>query len=183
MKLIVGLGNPGLNYKNTRHNIGFNIVEKVALDCNLKFKRDSIVKSFLAKDIKKDLLIVKPLTFMNLSGIVVKKIIKNYNVSLEDLLVVYDDVDLNFARLKFTYAASSGGHKGLQSIIDSVESLDFSRLRFGIGHDDACDTSDYVLSKFNKDQKKILGIAIEKAAQASLLWFEAGIKKTMDKYN
>lgn len=183
MKLIVGLGNPGQDYKNTRHNIGFNIVEKVAKDLGLSFKKDNITKSFLAKDFKQGILIIKPLTFMNLSGDAVSKLIKNYNINLEDLLVTYDDVDLDFARLKFNYGSSSGGHKGLQSIIDSLGSKNFSRLRFGIGRNKVKDTSDYVLSDFNREEKQSLVVDIENAATAVILWLEAGIKKVMEKYN
>lgn len=183
MKLIVGLGNPGQDYKGTRHNIGFAIIDKIAEDLKLGFKRDSISCSYLTKDLKKEIILAKPITFMNLSGQAVAKLTKNHKIELENLLVVYDDVDLEFCRIKLDFSASSGGHRGLQSVIDCLGSRDFCRLRFGIGSDKNKDTSNFVLSKFKKTELKEILVALDDAAEAVMFWQEFGIVKAMEKYN
>lgn len=182
MKLIVGLGNPGPEYINTRHNIGFKIVEKIAQELDLVFKRQRVVNCSLAKDSKREVVLVKPLAFMNLSGEVVSRLVKKFKIKLQNLLVVYDDVDLGLGRIKFSFAAGSGGHKGLESIIDNIRTKDFARLRFGISGE-RFDISEYVLSKFKKEELNLVAEAIDKATQASLFWLEFGIKKAMDRYN
>ncbi|MEW5758741.1 MAG: aminoacyl-tRNA hydrolase [Candidatus Omnitrophota bacterium] len=183
MELIIGLGNPGLEYKYTRHNIGFIILDKLAKDSGIKFRKDKISHSSLGKDIKNEIVLAKPETFMNLSGGAVSKLIKNYNINLNKLLIIYDDVDLDFGRIKFSFGSSSGGHKGVESVINSLKSKEFCRLRFGIGRNSRMDTSDFVLSRFRKEELGCLEKLIEDASQAAMFWHNFGIKKAMDKYN
>lgn len=183
MKLIVGLGNPGQEYKDMRHNIGFTILDKISDELKLEFKRDRISNSSLVKDSKREIILVKPETFMNLSGQAVVKLVKNYDIDLDNVLVIYDDVDLSFGRLKFSFNTSSGGHNGVESIISYLESKKFCRLRFGIDKNKNIDTSNFVLSRFKKEELKKLQCLTDDASKAAMFWQEFGIKKAMDQYN
>lgn len=177
MKLIVGLGNPGLEYSDTRHNIGFKIIENISLDLSIKFKRYNNARSIIAKDPKKNIILAMPLTFMNISGEAVKKIVKDFEIGLDDILIAYDDLDLELGRIKFSFGTSSGGHKGVESIIRNLDSKNFTRLRFGIGRDSKIETSDFVLSKFKKQELSIVDESVDRAKEACLFWLEAGLVK------
>ena len=186
MKLIVGLGNPGIKYANSRHNAGFSVIKALAAGKRAVFKRDSSVSSFLAK-IKfggRDIVLAMPFTYMNLSGAAVKRLIRKYKAGLDDLLVVCDDLDLDFGRIKIRPSGSSGGHRGLQSIIDSLQDNEFARLRVGIGRpgEDA-DPSEYVLDSFSGKEKAQLKEATEKASSCALSWSWKGIAQTMNTFN
>ncbi len=151
MNLIVGLGNPGKKYKNTRHNIGFKIIEA------------------LKKEVSKDkVILLKPQTFMNNSGKPVKKLINKYKIPISNLIVIHDDIDISFGNIKISYGASSAGHKGVQSIIDELNSKDFTRIRVGItpqANIKPQDLENYVLEKFNKQEKNKLKQIIKQATE------------------
>ncbi|MFA5994909.1 MAG: aminoacyl-tRNA hydrolase [Patescibacteria group bacterium] len=167
MKLIVGLGNPGKQYEKTRHNIGFRVLDEICDNWTLQ-------KSCQALICKNDTIIyAKPQTFMNLSGLAVKKLWQFYKIEIKDILVVYDDKDLPFGKLRFRTKGSSGGHNGMNSIIAELGTSEFPRLRIGIAPTDSQtiihDTADYVLAKFSKEEEKLLPEIINTHIIASLL--------------
>lgn len=185
MKIVVGLGNPGREYKQTRHNFGFLVTDQLALDLQGKFKKSQFAAEVVEvshEGIK--LLLLKPQTYMNLSGEAVWKVLGFYKKKSNDLWVVYDDLDLEFGRMKLGFGGASGGHKGIESIIDSLGSKDFNRVRLGIGRPlGKEDTVDYVLRPFGRDEKDILNKTIEKATQAILYGVSHGIESAMNMFN
>jgi PTH1 family peptidyl-tRNA hydrolase len=186
VKLIVGLGNPGLIYKDSRHNIGFQVVRSLAKDFKAALKRDNNAHSLSGK-INLDaenLILALPLTFMNLSGIAVAALLKKHKIDISSLLVVCDDLDLELGRLKLRPAGSSAGQKGLKSIIDSLNSGEFARLRIGIGRPPANKpASEYVLSQFKRAEKAKIKDITEKAKQCCLTWASKGIAESMNIFN
>lgn len=164
MKLIVGLGNPGEEYKNTRHNAGFVFIDQFFNTVGGEKKDFAFEKKFnceIAEVSNKyeKIILAKPQTFMNLSGTAVEKILSFYKIPADDLIVVSDDVDLLVGQARIRHDGSSGGQKGLQNIIDNLSSGEFTRVRIGIGSDKKTaeyDTADYVLGKFSDDEKKSL---------------------------
>ncbi|MGM0436096.1 MAG: aminoacyl-tRNA hydrolase [Bacillota bacterium] len=155
MKLIVGLGNPGKKYARTRHNIGFLCLDAFAHEQGLSF---SYEKKFIGDVTKtKDAYLLKPHTYMNNSGNAVRLIMDYYNIATEDLLVIYDDLDLPTAKIRIRYKGSAGGHNGMRSIIDAIGTTEFKRIKFGIDKPERMTTPDYVLSKFaKKDGDKVI---------------------------
>ena len=184
MKLIVGLGNPGSKYRETRHNIGFKTIKRLAdLHNFLPTQRcDSIIAEGLIRD--QEVVLAQPLTYMNRSGKAVNCLVRKYNLDLEDLLIVYDDLNLNVGRIRLKTSGSSGGHNGLKSIINYLSSDQFSRLRIGIGRPESgFDVSEYVLDSFKPDEQKIIDKSIEEAIQAIDIYIEAGPEVAMNKFN
>ena len=186
MKLIVGLGNPGLTYSGSRHNVGFEVVRELAKTEKIALRKEKGIRALLGKGKigNSHLVLALPLTFMNLSGEAAKLIIKRYKIALTDLLVVCDDLDLEFGRIKICPEGSSAGHRGIQSISDLLGSTEFNRLRIGIGRPkENSSASDFVLSHFNRKEKKDLPDIIDKSAQCLVSWVEEGIDKTMNIFN
>jgi len=187
MKLIVGLGNPGRIYKDSRHNIGFSVINALSIKYKILLKKESGVFSLSGKGKiqSQHFLLALPLTFMNLSGIAVSALLKKYKLDLQDLLVVCDDLDLGFGAIKIRPCGSSGGHHGLKSIIGSLGSQEFCRLRIGIGRplQDNTDTADYVLSPFHKKEKGQIGEIIEKGCEYCRVWVTKGIIESMTIFN
>lgn len=191
MKLIVGLGNPGRIYKNSRHNIGFSVLDALAKSQEIVFKKEADVYSWTAKLVdgsKKTpaphLVLAQPQTFMNLSGFSVRALLKKYKVGLEDLLVVCDDLDLELGRIKIKGCGSSAGHRGIKSIIGTLKSSNFCRLRLGIGRPDiGRDAAAYVLSAFTREEKKTVKCAIDNACECIKIWVAQGITPAMDRFN
>jgi len=165
MKLIVGLGNPGREYEKTRHNIGFNVLDLLADKYNITFsenkKFNALEASFNLKGEK--VILVKPLTFMNLSGDSVIKYINYYDIDINNLLVIHDDLDMELGKIRIVFDSSSGGHNGIKSIINNLNSQKFTRLKIGISHNKNIDTKDYVLGKFKDDDWKVLTDSYNKA--------------------
>ena len=158
MKLVMGLGNPGEEYKNNRHNIGFIILDKIAESLSVDFDNHK-KKSLYARGKKGDIqyILLKPQTFMNLSGESAIYISKFFNVSVEDIFVIYDDMDLPFGTFKIKKGGSSGGHNGIKSLIAQLQSEDFFRIRIGIGRPSFGNkVNDYVLSSFSKSEREII---------------------------
>ncbi len=186
MKLIVGLGNPGRVYAGSRHNIGFMVVDALAKDCGAKLKRSFGYRSLTAK-VKvegSDVLLAEPLTYMNLSGRAVAALFKKNKAALKDLLVICDDMDLELGRLKIRASGSSGGHRGLESIIASLSSREFSRLRIGIGRPgEKAEAAEYVLSPFNREERKKAAKIVDKACACVMAWLIEGTEKTMNLFN
>ena len=154
MKLIVGLGNPGKEYNQTRHNVGFMIIDSYINDDEWQNKFDGQIKLLKVKDEK--VLFLKPLTYMNNSGLSVIQAVKYYDIKPEDILVIQDDLDILFGHYKLKKNSSSGGHNGIKSIIAALNTDSFNRLKVGISHDRNIDTIEYVLKKFSKEELKTL---------------------------
>jgi len=186
VKLIVGLGNPGLKFVDTRHNIGFKILDFLAQKNEVKFKK-MMFYSAKVVNYKFDnfcVKLIKPQSFMNNSGDVIMKLMKRYGVDINDLLIVYDDVDLPFGKLRIRKKGSAGSHNGIKSIINSVKSENFSRIRFGIGpkpHD--VSMNEHVLGRFNFEEELIIENVLENVADAVESIVLNGIDVTMNRFN
>jgi PTH1 family peptidyl-tRNA hydrolase len=187
VKLIVGLGNPGKEYRETRHNIGFRVVDEIARRHDLAFGMApaQVPDAFVVKNFAPPpVLLAKPLTFMNRSGDAVAALARYYDLAPADLLVVFDDVDLPFARLRARAKGSAGTHNGMRSIVERLGTTEFPRLRLGVGRGDARrDLADHVLAKFEPDEQSELEAFITKAADAAELFAAADILDVMNKYN
>ncbi|MFH1338976.1 MAG: aminoacyl-tRNA hydrolase [Candidatus Omnitrophota bacterium] len=186
MKLIVGLGNPGMAYKYSRHNVGFLIIDKIAKDWSIKIRTDTSIKSSLGKGAIEDgeVILAKPLCFMNRSGQPVKSILKKTGLNLKDMLLVFDDLDLEWGKIRVRPYGGSGGHKGVKSIIDALGGSDFSRLRFGIGRPGKkSEVVDYVLNRWSNKEKKELEEYLQRAAECCRTWVVSGISEAMNKFN
>jgi PTH1 family peptidyl-tRNA hydrolase len=187
VKLIVGLGNPGRIYADSRHNIGFSVIKTLSTIYKIPLKKDSNTSSLSGKgQIEgKNVILAQPLTFMNLSGIAVSALLKKYKVDLENLLVICDDLDLGFGIIKVKSSGSSAGHRGLDSIIGSLENEGFPRLRIGIGRavKNSQEPADYVLSPFTKREKVALKGIIARACDCCRVWVTEGITKSMNIFN
>lgn len=184
MKLIVGLGNKGEKYKDTPHNLGFMVVERLSQLYKTPFKK-KLPTAFLAEFRlnREKIILAKPLTFMNLSGRAVSEIMKRKRISVKDILVVCDDFNLTFGKLRIRPYGSAGGHHGLRSIIENLETENFCRLRIGIGKPDITDISDYVLRRFDKRELETVASMLERAVEAILVFVREGIEKAMNKFN
>lgn len=174
MKLIIGLGNPGLKYQYTRHNLGFMVVDELASKLNKKFKYSSNFKAEIIEDIinGEKVIILKPLTYMNLSGESVVKVVKYYNIDLEDMIVVVDDLALDTGRLRLREFGSDGGHNGLKNIDLHLSSSQYKRIRIGIGENNKTEVNDYVLGKFSKAEARLIQNAIDDASDALIYFIE-----------
>lgn len=150
MKLIVGLGNPGREYEYTRHNMGFLVLDSFAKKFGVSITKEKFNGLYEILSINGEkVLLLKPLSFMNLSGIVVRKFVNFYKIDIDDVLVISDDLDMDFLKIKLKYKGSCGGHNGLRSIEDNLGTSMYKRLKIGISNDKSIDTKDYVLGKFS----------------------------------
>ncbi|MCX5706539.1 MAG: aminoacyl-tRNA hydrolase [Candidatus Omnitrophica bacterium] len=186
MKLIVGLGNPGILYGNSRHNIGFLSIKHLAKEKRIALKKEKGISALSGKGkIENDnCLVAVPLTFMNLSGEAVKPLLKKYKIGLEDLLVICDDLDLDFGRIKLRPNGSSAGHRGIQSIINSLKTNEFNRLRVGIGRPRGkLGASEFVLSHFNRREKEELKGIIPRVSLCVQSWINEDVEKSMNIFN
>jgi len=184
--LIIGLGNPGRIYKHSRHNVGFLIIDRLAKNWGIKIKPDKVMRFSIGKGKVggKDVILAKPLCFMNLSGYLVKHLLDKLNLSpQEEMLVVCDDLDLEWGKIRIRPRDSSAGHKGVESIIKSLGCSDFARLRFGIGRPQKTKVVEYVLSSWTKNEKRELGDYLERAADCCETWVIWGIHKAMNEFN
>jgi PTH1 family peptidyl-tRNA hydrolase len=187
MKLIVGLGNPGREYRETRHNVGFMVVEEIARRYALAWSQapSQVPDAFIAKRYGTEpMLLAKPLTFMNLSGDAVAALAHYYDVPADELLVIVDEAALPFGKLRARARGSAGGHNGLKSIIGRLGTTEFSRLRLGVGRGDGRrDLADHVLSIFERSERAELESFITRAADAAEMFVAEGIGKVMNTYN
>jgi PTH1 family peptidyl-tRNA hydrolase len=184
IKIIVGLGNPGNKYADTRHNIGFKVIDALAeaLKTDVR-KRKFGARLGLAEFANKRLILLKPWKYMNRSGQPVAAAVGFYKVSLRDLLVVVDDMSIEPGRIRIRSRGSAGGHNGLADIIEKLGIENFGRLRIGIGQSNKENAVDYVLDKPNETERLLLDEAIENAQKAALCWVEHGIEAAMNTYN
>ena len=183
MKLIVGLGNPGREYQGARHNVGFVVVDILARrhGIHVKARRS---KSLVGEGViaGEKVVLAKPLTFMNLSGEAVGALVRRYRIDPSDIIVIADDVNLPLGRLRIRAGGSSGGHKGLRSIIHSLGMEDFPRIRVGIGSPKG-EMVDFVLSRFHKSERGVVDEAVNRAADAVEAILSEGIEPTMNRFN
>ena len=193
--LIVGLGNPGVKYKFTRHNIGFlavdYIADKAVIPLNKKTHKAVWGKGVISG---KDVVIAKPQTFMNLSGISVKSLSNFYHTAVENIIVIYDDIDLGFGTVRIRKKGGSGGHRGMESIIEQLRTKDFPRIRIGIGRSqekesksqrvkESGNIADYVLSPFSSEEADKLPEIFDRTNEAVEVILKHGIEKAMNRFN
>ena len=184
IKALIGLGNPGKQYEKTRHNVGFMVADLVAsnLKCGKKYKEKCF--SHIIECLDHDLLIVKPQTYMNNSGIAVKNLLEDYNLKPNEILVVYDDLDLPLGTIKLKKKGSSGGHRGVKSIIENLKTEEFPRLKIGIGRPaNKKEVVNYVLSPFSKEERFILEKVLASATDCIINVLKYGIDKAMSYCN
>ncbi len=181
LKLIVGLGNPGKEYENTRHNIGFMILDHYLNQNDWKKKFDGMYR--METMFGEKVIFLKPLTYMNLSGNSVRKIVDFYDIAIEDILIIQDDLDLVFGKYKLKKNSSSGGHNGIKSIISSLNSEAFCRLKIGVGHDRKLDTISYVLGRFSKEESHFLESMYSTYFDIIESFIKYGADKTMNEKN
>jgi PTH1 family peptidyl-tRNA hydrolase len=184
MKLIVGLGNPGREYEHTRHNVGFQVAEELAQRYDVTLKSRPSWKARVAKiaDIDEGVLLAEPTTFMNLSGWAVREITAFHKLSPSDVLVVVDDADLPLGRLRLRTSGSAGGHNGLKSIIQELGTVEFPRLRVGVGRQ-AGELKNHVLGRFSVDERARIDAAVKRAADAAELFAKENILAAMNRFN
>lgn len=185
MKLLIGLGNPGRKYNATRHNIGFNVVDLIADELNVEITKKKFQSLFgIGKIGENDICIVKPQTFMNLSGKAAAEFAGHYKVDVNNILVVQDDIDMPFAKIKFISKSGAGGHNGISSIIDRLGTNEFFRLKVGIGRPrEGLGPADHVLDKFEADERKTVEKLIKTSAESVKEFFINGPESAMQKYN
>ncbi len=184
MKLIVGLGNPGLKYKNTRHNIGFLLLDYIAKKNKILFLRNKFNGVYTEMSIGGEkVILLKPLSFMNLSGSVVEKYVSFYKIGLDDILVIQDDIDMNFGRVKIVHNSSSGGHNGIKDIERCLGSKEYARLKIGVSNNKDIDTKDYVLGKFTNEEKDVLYSVFQELVGVINDFCVMDLERLMSKYN
>ena len=192
MKLIIGLGNPGRTYANNRHNIGFICLNHFAKTQGIRFdKKQGLARIGIGEVAGNQVVLAKPQTYMNLSGQSVSQLIKRFNTNPDDLLIIHDDLDLPLGKIRIRHGGSSGGHKGIDSIISSLGSRDFSRLRIGVGRPAATDNAQiseadivaYVLTDFTPEEKQAFIPVIPGISEAILCILTEGLTTAMNKYN
>lgn len=184
MKIVVGLGNPGSEYSETRHNAGFMAIDELArrwrVD-NWRSKNQALIAEYRGDD---QVLLVKPQTFMNLSGVAVGELARWYKVPAQDVIVAYDDLDLPAGKLRMRFKGGSGGHRGIESLLAHLGQDSFVRIRIGIGRPPAgWEVVNYVLGRFTADEAPLIEQAVKKAAEAIESAISDGVNKAMNKYN
>jgi PTH1 family peptidyl-tRNA hydrolase len=184
LRLIVGLGNPGPAYAETRHNVGFWVVEELAAEAGLKFRRRGEVSSATGRLSGQTVTLAKPQTYMNRSGPAVAALISDLGLDLSDVIVVHDDLDLAVGRLRMKSRGGAGGHNGVLSIIEALGSDRFARVKIGVGRPPAGEEAeDYVLSAVPPGERSILDETVQRAAQAVECWIADGVMTAMNRFN
>lgn len=185
MKVIVGLGNPGFKYKKTRHNIGFAVIDGLAKRLDVPVKKKKFNAVFGVESVNNEkVALLQPLTYMNNSGEAVRPFLNYFNVAAEDLVVVYDDLDLPTGKIRLREKGGAGGHNGMKSIISHLGTKEFKRIRIGIQHPgDGGDIIDYVLRPFSKKEQDEVNHAVEQAVSACEMWLSSPFPEVMNEYN
>jgi len=186
VKLIVGLGNPGRKYRDTRHNVGFAVADELARRGSVTFEAaPADALQARVRTLGPDgTLLLKPLTMMNASGFAVSEVVRYFRIAIGDILVVADDVNLVVGRLRARPFGSAGGHNGFRSIIEQLGTTEFARLRVGVGRGDPRrDLADHVLSGFDADERPVVADAVARAADASEMFVAEGIERVMNRFN
>lgn len=184
MKLIVGLGNPGSEFENTRHNVGFEFLDYICEKKGLTFDKEKFnAKYAFTKVDGERVLLIKPLSFMNLSGTVVKKYVDYFKLVPEDILIIHDDLDMPLGRTKIVFDSRSGGHNGIKDIEKSLKTKKYVRLKIGISNNKNIETKDYVLGKFTKNDKEVLNNTYERLLNVIDDFCFISLERMMNKYN
>lgn len=184
MKVVIGLGNPGAKYEGTRHNVGFMTLDKAATMLQTSFTQTKFKAHYTQTHYNNEkVLLLKPLTYMNLSGQCIGQLIEFYDCSINDLLIVHDDLDLPFGQLKLRMKGGAGGHNGLKSVIQHLGTTEFKRIRMGIGRPEHGHVVDYVLQSFSKQEFGLLEPLLKTAAEACLDFIDHDFPNVMNKYN
>lgn len=184
MKLIVGLGNPGPEYERTRHNVGWRAIEAFAKKFRIDIaKHEKNALTGTGRVAGGSVMIAKPLTYMNLSGDAVRLLLNGYLESPQEMIVVYDDIDLPLGKLRIRPNGSAGTHNGMRSIISSIATENFPRLRIGIGASDQGRLRDFVLDEFSADEEPIVARAVERTVDALVLFVRDDLKRAMNQFN
>ncbi|WP_335872098.1 aminoacyl-tRNA hydrolase [Bacillus sp. 2205SS5-2] len=185
MKLIVGLGNPGNQYADTRHNIGFTIVDELARRHNVKLDQSKFKGQYAVIHVRgQKVMLLKPLTYMNLSGESIGSMVDYYDIKLDDVVLMYDDLDLPVGKIRLRQKGSAGGHNGIKSTIAHLGTQNFNRIRVGIDRPPmGMSVPNYVLGKFSSEEKKELIHVIDACANACEDWFEKPFLEVMNVYN
>ena len=184
MKLIVGLGNPENEYSNTRHNMGFDAVNILAKKYNIEINKNKFKALFGQGEIEGEkVILLKPQTFMNLSGEALAEVIKFYKIDVKDIVIIYDDIDTEPGRIRIRKQGSSGTHNGIKSIVSHLGTENFDRIRIGIGKPEHNDMINYVIGKIHEDDYKILEEGIKKAVDATICIIKENIDIAMNKFN
>lgn len=192
MKLITGLGNPGRVYAHNRHNIGYRCIDRIAKLHSIPVNKNQCqARTGSGKIDGAEVVLAKPKTFMNLSGKAVSLLLYKYRISVDELIIIYDDMDLPLGKLRIRQGGGSGGHKGINSIMTYLESQNFYRVRLGIGHPNHEKNSEadndvvigYVLSDFSREENKLVKMVLNRAAEAIQCILTEGIDAAMNKYN
>ena len=183
MFLIVGLGNPGLQYENTRHNIGFKVIDNIAKEYNIEINRQKFKGVYGEGFINGEkVILLKPSTYMNLSGESIREVVDFYKLTNEDVIVIYDDISLDVGRLRIREKGSAGGHNGIKSIIAHLGTDVFPRIKVGVGQPDV-DLVNYVLGKFSDKEMEVLSESIDASTKAVGEMIKDDVKTAMNKFN
>lgn len=187
VKMIVGLGNPGSKYNDTKHNIGFMAVDRIVKDLDVNFTEDKNFKAEIGSDFinGEKIYFIKPTTFMNNSGIAVKALLTYYNISIKDMIIIYDDLDMEVGKIRFRQKGSAGGHNGIKSIIAHLGTQEFDRIKVGIGRPNGRMTViNHVLGKFDKNDEIMILNTLDKVDNAVNYYLQTNdFQKTMQKYS
>lgn len=187
VKMIVGLGNPGSKYNDTKHNIGFMAVDRIVKKLDVNFTEDKNFKVEIGSDFinGEKIYFIKPTTFMNNSGIAVKALLTYYNISIKDMIIIYDDLDMEVGKIRFRQKGSAGGHNGIKSIIAHLGTQEFDRIKVGIGRPNGRMTViNHVLGKFDKNDEIMISNTLDKVDNAVNYYLQTNdFQKTMQKYN
>lgn len=187
VKMIVGLGNPGSKYNDTKHNIGFMAVDRIVKKLDVNFTEDKNFKAEIGSDFinGEKIYFIKPTTFMNNSGIAVKALLTYYNISIKDMIIIYDDLDMEVGKIRFRQKGSAGGHNGIKSIIAHLGTQEFDRIKVGIGRPNGRMTViNHVLGKFDKNDEIMISNTLDKVDNAVKYYLQTNdFQKTMQKYN
>lgn len=185
MYLIVGLGNPENEYAHTRHNMGFDTINQIAKNNNIQITKNKfkgLCESAIIQNQK--VILLKPQTYMNLSGESVKEVAEFYNLKPEEIIVIYDDIDIEKGHIKIRKKGGAGSHNGMKSVVEELQSTDFARIRVGIGQPEfKSDMINYVIGKVSQEEQEILQQGVEKAAKAVEEILKNGIDRAMNKFN
>ncbi|HGA0145777.1 TPA: aminoacyl-tRNA hydrolase [Streptococcus agalactiae] len=187
VKMIVGLGNPGSKYNDTKHNIGFMAIDRIVKNLDVNFTEDENFKAEIGSDFinGEKIYFIKPTTFMNNSGIAVKALLTYYNISIKDMIIIYDDLDMEVGKIRFRQKGSAGGHNGIKSIIAHLGTQEFDRIKVGIGRPNGRMTViNHVLGKFDKNDEIMISNTLDKVGNAVKYYLQTNdFQKTMQKYN
>ena len=184
MKLIVGLGNPGKEYERTRHNIGFMAIDRIVGSLGISFDKKKFNGSYCVTNIGGEkVMFLKPLEYMNLSGNVIGRFVKFFDIDVSDILIIHDDLDIDLGRIKLRSHGSSGGHNGLKNIEANLGTQEYKRVKVGISNDKRYDTKDYVLGKFSSSEMDVLNPILDKMPMIFNDFMSLSFSLLMNKYN